>query len=332
MSESSDEASDGALVVRDEEAGARLDAFLAHRQLVPSSSAARRALAAGIVRVNGRAAKKGTRLEPGDRVDLAGAGGGGSGAVLCPAPELELRVLYEDEAIVAVDKPAGVHTHPLRPGDGATVAAALVARYPECAHASPDPREGGVGHRLDLGTSGVLLAARSREDWHRLREALAGPLCEKTYLAEVGGVFPAASADLGEHALPGPRPGSFVVSAPIGRQGRQGARVKLASGRQPLPARTEIARLATGHAGCLVEARLARGRAHQVRAHLAYLGIPVRGDALYGAGEPDTDLRLHAFRVSLAHPRNGGPLCIEAPAPAWAMAYSNWAMLVSTRR
>jgi 23S rRNA pseudouridine1911/1915/1917 synthase len=220
----------------------------------------------------------------------------------------------------------------LRPGDGATLAAALVARFPECAQASPDPREGGLGHRLDVGTSGVLLAARHRETWYRLREALAGPLCEKTYLAEIRGVFPEADARLGELVLPGPKPASFVITAPIGRQGRRSDRVKVASGRQPLPARTEVTLLERGDAVALVEARLQRGRAHQVRAHLAHLGVPVRGDSIYGEAEEETGLRLHAWRVSLAHPTTGQLLRIEAPAPDWATGYSNWAMLVSTRR
>jgi 23S rRNA pseudouridine1911/1915/1917 synthase len=321
---------EGGLIVGPDEVGLRLDAFLARRRAVLGTSAGRRAVAAGVVRVNGRLAKKGARLEAGDVVDLEGGATGG--AVLLPAPEIDLTVLYEDEGLVAVYKPPGVHTHPLQPGQAATVAAALVARFPECAQASPDPREGGFGHRLDVGTSGVLLAARHREAWYRLREALAAPLCEKTYLAEVSGAFPEAGARLGELVLPGPQPESFVITAPIGRQGRHGGRVRVGAGRQPLPARTEVTLLARGQDASLVEARLARGRAHQIRAHLAHLGVPVRGDAIYGEAAPGIGLRLHAWRVRLAHPITSQLLCIEAPPPEWVTAYSNWAMLVSTRR
>jgi 23S rRNA pseudouridine1911/1915/1917 synthase len=319
-----------ALVVADAEAGVRLDGFLVRRGVLPSASAARRALASSVVRVNGRPARKGVHLAPGDRVDLAGRTGLAAEAVLVPTPAVELAVLYADEHLVAVAKPAGLPCHPLRPGEGASLASALVARFPECAQASPDAREGGLGHRLDVATSGVLLAARSRETWHRLREALAAPLCEKIYLAEVIGRFPARRTD--DYVLPGARPSSFLVTAPIGRQGRTSGRVRIAAGRQPLPARTEVALLDQHDEHALVEARLARGRAHQVRAHLAYLGIPVRGDALYGRVEPDIDLRLHAGAVGLAHPITGQPLRITAPPPAWVRAYSNWAMLVSTSR
>lgn len=312
-----------ALVVEAGEVGSRLDGFLAHRQVVPSAAAARRALASGIVRVNGRAAKKGVHLQTGDVVEL----GEGSAAdvVLEPYPGLGLTVLYEDEALVAIDKPAGIPSHPLHAGDGPTAAGALVARFPECAAASPDTREGGLGHRLDVGTSGVLLAARNREVWYRLREALATAFCEKIYLAEVSGTFPSAELAQDEFVIPGPRLSSLVVTVPIGRQGRRGSKVKLAAGRQPLPARTEITLLETRTGGALVEARLAHGRAHQVRAHLAYLKIPVKGDTTYGPIDDASasGLHLHAWAVSLVHPITGKPLRIESPLPAWAQRQSH---------
>ena len=289
----------------DPEAGARLDGFLAKRQVLPSTSAARRAIAAGIVRVGGQAAKKGAHLQPGDVVELVDESA--ASAVLVPTFEQELTVLYQDSDLVAVDKAAGIASHPLHADDGPTVASALVARFPECATASPDAREGGLGHRLDVATSGVLLAARSREVWHRLREAMASAGCEKIYLAEVSGTFP--QTDEHDHVLPGPRPSSFVVTVPIGRLGRRGSKVKLAGGRQPLPARTEITLLENRPGGALVEARLARGRAHQVRAHLAYLGIPVKGDGTYGQVDDDaTDvvphlgLHLHAWAERFGSP------------------------------
>jgi 23S rRNA pseudouridine1911/1915/1917 synthase len=320
------------LVVAASEAGSRLDAFLACRELMPSAAAARRAVASGTVRVNGRVGKKGLRLVAGDQVDLGEGPAAEPALAPAPAPELELDVLYQDGDIVAVNKPAGVHTHPLRPGEGATLAGALVAKFPECRDASPDAREGGLGHRLDGGTSGVLLAARSREVWYRLREALANPHCEKTYLAEVQGAFPAGDGPSPDYVVPGPRPSSFAISAPIGRHGRHAGRVEIASGRQPLPAQTLVTLLASQPPATLVEARLARGRAHQVRAHLAYLGIPVTGDPIYGQAGAEGSLHLHAWAVSLLHPVTGQPLRVEAPPPAWVQAYSNWAMLVSTSR
>jgi 23S rRNA pseudouridine1911/1915/1917 synthase len=231
---------------------------------------------------------------------------------------LVLPVLYTDEALVAVAKPPGIPSHPLKAGEGATVASAIVARFPECATASPDPREGGLGHRLDVGTSGVIVAARSREGWYRLREALSGASCEKIYLAQITGRFPGTDEATQDFVVPGPRPSSFVVDCPIGRHGRHGSKVVLAAGRQPLPARTEITRLESRPDGDLVEARLSHGRAHQVRAHLSHLGIPVLGDATYGEASATTELHLHAFAIAFLHPITGKPVRIEAPPPDWA--------------
>lgn len=141
------------------------------------------------------------------------------------------------------------------------------------------------------------------------------------YLAETCGRFPTVEDLAKEFVVPGARATSFVVTVPIGRRGRHGHKVKLASGRQPLPARSEISCIEVRENTTLVEARLAQGRAHQVRAHLAYLGIPVVGDAVYGQLDEGTgDLHLHAWAVSFVHPTTGKPMRIEAPIPPWARA------------
>jgi len=299
------------LVVEASDAGIRLDAFLVRRQQSQSTSAARRMVASGVVRVSGKVAKKGYRVQAGDQVDLAADRS--LIATLAPAPNLPLDLVYEDEWIVAVNKPAGLPAHPLKADETHTLAGALVARFPGCAQASPDPREGGLAHRLDVGTSGVLVAARSREAWHRLREALSDPACEKIYLAELWGAFPAGLVN--EFILPGRTPDSYVVTAPIGRQGRRGERVVLAGGRNPLPSRTEFRLVERRAESCLVEARLSKGRTHQVRVHAASLGTPVWGDEVYG--HPADGLRLHAHAVVFVHPFTTRALRLEARGPAW---------------
>jgi 23S rRNA pseudouridine1911/1915/1917 synthase len=232
------------------------------------------------------------------------------------APEPALELLYEDADLLAVNKPAGVSSQSLALGETGSMASALAARFPECAGASDDPREAGLGHRLDRETTGVLLAARNPETWRRLREILAGG-SQKIYLAEVVGA-PFAPRE-SSFVWPGAEAGRWVVDAPIGRTGRRGARVNVGGGRQPLQARTELAVLEERGASTLVEARLTRGRAHQVRAHLAHLGHPVVGDPIYGAeGSPPDGLRLHALAVELTHPKSSGFLRIEAPPPGWA--------------
>jgi 23S rRNA pseudouridine1911/1915/1917 synthase len=296
--------------VDESRAGARVDHLVA--DAVPSLgvAGARRLVEAGGVRVDGRLARKGERLAAGQTLDIDEAAAAGGGAVgVAPDAGLVVTWLHVDETLVAIDKPPGVPSHPLRAGELGTAANAIVARFPECAGASPDPREGGVAHRLDNETSGVLLAARGRDAWEALRAALRAPDCLKTYLAEVVGAPP----DRG------------VETAPIGRAGRRGGRVRVGAGRAPLSARTEWELVERRGATTLVRARLHAGRAHQVRAHLAAAGFPIVGDEVYGAGAgaraPDAPpgLRLHAHTIALVHPRTRAPLLIEAPPPRWAI-------------
>ena len=307
-------------VVGASEAGLRLDAFLLHHKVVPSASAARRAIAERLVLVAGRPGKKGIRLGEGQVVEITGSIP--DQVVPTPAADVPLAVLYADDDLVVVDKPAGLPSHPLRAGEGSSAAGALLARFPECGLASPDPREGGLAQRLDRGTTGVLVAARRRAVWPGLRDALAAPDCEKIYRAEAVGRFPDLGAGQKDFVSPGARTGTLIVAVPIGRVGRHGSRVKLGGGRQPLPATTEFSIVEQRLTTCLVEARICKGRTHQVRAHLAYLGLPVVGDTTYGQASDDLDppaaLHLHAAAIVFKHPTTGQSLHIKAPLPTWA--------------
>lgn len=300
------------------EAGLRVDRLLAHK-LGISVAAARRLIASGHVQVGGRPARKGAILGGGEVVTVVGPAetdvgraegrlGAGPPAGAVADPGVRLDVLYVDPHLVAVAKPAGMPTHPLRPGERGTAANGVVARFPECAAASVDPREGGLAHRLDTATSGLLIAARSRDAWLALRRALGAESCEKTYLAEVRGEPPVDGR----------------IAAPIGRRGRRGRAVRVGGGgRRPQDAVTEwtvVDRRCDGHGGTtsLLEVRLHAGRPHQVRAHLAAAGHPIVGDPLYGGAPADAVLHLHAWRVRLVHPVTGRDLVVEAPRPPWA--------------
>jgi len=293
-------------------AGARVDHAVIAALPGLTVNGARRLISEGRVRVDGRPARKGDRLAAGQLVEIEEAAAADPEAArVRPDPSLAIDVLYADEALVAIDKPARLPSHPLRAGELGTAANAIVARFPECAGASPDPREGGLVHRLDAETTGVLLAARRREVWPALRGALADPSCRKAYLAEVAGE----------------PPGPGAADAAIGRVGRRGGRVRVGGGRRPLAARTEWTVLERRDGAALVRAELHAGRAHQVRAHLAAAGFPILGDVVYGgeaarelaAARGVDSLRLHAASVAFRHPVTGAPILIEAPPPGWAI-------------
>ena len=230
-----------------------------------------------------------------------------------------LRVLYEDPHLLVVDKPAGLHTAPLRAGEEATLLAEVISRYPEVASV-PGLRapEHGLLHRLDRETSGVVVFARSPEAFAALREQFAGEAVRKEYRAVC---LPGAG---GTDAAQGPVriQSRFAPYGPGRRMVRvvlpeSGAAARRKAGEQQYL--TEARVLEEGAGFALVGAWLRRGFRHQVRAHLAYLRLPILGDPLYGVARPAgvaPRLYLHAAAVDLAHPLTGLALRIESPTPA----------------
>jgi 23S rRNA pseudouridine1911/1915/1917 synthase len=298
-------------VVPASEARARLDQFVA-RHAGCSRAEARRLIDEGHVRVNGRRAAKGLLLQSGAQVELAVAPPTDEEKRPLPEPERPLVVLHADDALVALSKPAGIPTHPLRRGERGTLANALVARFPECAGVADDPREGGVAHRLDVDTSGVVLAARTREAWQALRRAFATGQVEKEYWALVAGAPP----DAGEIDAALAHATARTVKAI--EAGEEWLNQSYADGPAARPARTRFEVMARGPDVALVRALTRTGRMHQVRAHLAHLGHPLLGDALYGGPPAPGGAAghvLHAARITFPHPLTGVSTRIAAPLP-----------------
>jgi len=275
----------------------RLEGFV--RALRPGLSRrlVRRLIAEGAVRINGRPGHKGTLLQPGDEVLLP------PWPTLAPEADLDLAVVHVDAHLVVLDKPGGTPGHALDPRERGTAGAFVLGRWPETA-AIGDPLAPGLVHRLDTGTSGLLVAARTAAAFAALRAAFRSRAIEKTYLAVVAGTPP-------RHA----RADTALAHDPRDRRRMAPAR----PGQRAWDAVTDVETLAVGRGRALVRARMHTGVTHQIRAHLALLGHPVLGDALYGG--PPAPLApgrhaLHAAGLVLPHPADGVRIRLASPLPA----------------
>lgn len=263
-------------------AGRRLDQLVVERVEGLGRAGAKRLFAEGrvlVVEPSGRRrpARKGERATVGSVIAVQAA----EGVAAVPEPELPLIVAFEDDAFVVVDKPPGMASAPLRPGETGTVANALLARYPAMADVGYEPREPGLCHRLDGGTSGLLVAAKHVNAFDAFTSALRGGQVDKRYLAVVvdEGLPDGGRCDQPLLAAPGDARRVEVVEV--------GGRA----------ATTEFRVVQRGRGRALVEARAARAFRHQVRAHLAALGAPLLGDPLYGGPEVN-GLARHALHAS----------------------------------
>ena len=280
------------LSVSPEESGSRLDAFLA-RRLGLSRGYVRRLLGMGRIRIEGAPAAKGALLRAGEVVLVAPFRHPSEGPVPSQTPPLQ--ILKEEAGLVAVDKPAGVATHPLDFEEQGTLLNALVARYPEMVGVGEGGLRSGLVHRLDIGTSGALVFARRREEWERARRAFAERRVEKRYVARVHGDF----RESGEVIL---------HLAPRGRR----MRVLGCGGREAV---TRLRPLEPGGRTTLVEARPVTGLMHQIRVTVAHLGHPVVGDVLYGSTAHLDRHLLHSAAIEIEGFRAESPVPLEILEP-----------------
>lgn len=271
----------------------RLDRAVAARPEVGSRGLAERLIVAGAVVVDGEPRAKSFRLEGGEdvQVELPDE----PGALI--AEEMDLRVAWEDEHLVVVDKPAGIVVHP---GTGHT-SGTLVHGLLALDAAGGDEGRPGIVHRLDRDTSGLLVVARSEEAHARLQELIRRREVERRYLALVRGA---------------PRSRTGRIEAPIGRDRTERTRHSLDT---PTPREAvtwfEVVELLPAHT--LLDVKLETGRTHQIRVHLEAIELPVAGDPVYGvAGDLGLERQfLHAARLDFAHPFTGERVALESPLP-----------------
>jgi 23S rRNA pseudouridine1911/1915/1917 synthase len=271
-----------------EAAGQRLDRFLA--DVLGSRAAAERAVAAGAL-VDGARRPKSHRLAGGEEVTLAP-----EAAPPARRPDLpQVRIAYEDEHVLVVDKPAGLVVHPGAGHAADTLVDVLAGRI-----AGGDPERPGIVHRLDRDTSGLMVVARTPEAYEGLSRLVRERALERTYLAVVRGR---------------PRSRRGRIDAPIGRDRRHPTRISLDTD-SPREAVTnfEVEHLYERHA--LLRVRLETGRMHQIRVHLAAIDLPVVGDPTYGAHDPSLARQfLHAARLAFPHPVTGARVEATSPLP-----------------
>ena len=281
-------------------AGMRLDHYLVQAGTDYCRSEITRLIRSGAVLLNKERVKPGRRLRPGDRIILRPP------APILPRPrprEIDFTILYEDQALLVIDKPAGLVVHPAAGHDHDTLVNGLVYRYGDLP--GNDPLRPGIVHRLDRDTSGVLVVAKTRSALTRLSAGFKNREVDKTYHAIV---------------LRGPRQATGRLVAPIGRHPvkRQKMAIRETGGRY---AATRWQVLASWPGFSLVQITIETGRTHQIRVHMASMGAPVAGDELYGGrigeigGVAVRRQLLHASTLSLNHPETGQIMTWTAPLP-----------------
>jgi len=280
-------------------AGTRLDRFVASLPGVGTRSQAKQLIDAGRVRVDGIPRKRALPLRVGAQVTVSVPPP--PRATVEPEP-LPLTVLYEDDAVVAIDKPPGIVVHPAPGARRGTVVNALLHRLATVAGVG-DPERPGIVHRLDRDTSGVLLVARTVAALEGLARQFRERQIEKRYLAVVRGRLASATG---------------VIDRPIGRHPRERKRMSVRSRRgRAAVTRWQVLEYLPG--ATLVRLAPETGRTHQLRVHLAALGHPVVGDRLYGVrrskGPTFSRQALHAEEIRFTHPTTGRPIVVASPLP-----------------
>jgi 23S rRNA pseudouridine1911/1915/1917 synthase len=285
-----------------DDAGQRLDTALLGRFPSATRAFCRLAVEAGKVLVNGRRCLKGYKLHLGDGVTVESLKEACDNRV-CPDMAISVRIVFEDAHLIAVSKPAGMPVHPLTSEERGTLMNGLVARYPELATVGDQPLMAGALHRIDTGTSGLVLVARTQAAFDDFRAQFDAQEVEKIYLALVEGHVAVAghlTHELAHH--------------PAFRGKMVDAR-SLAAPDRCMRAETAFKPLELVGRNTLLEVTIRTGVTHQIRCQLALGGYPIVNDTLYGASPVEGCTRhfLHASEVRFRHPALGHPCCIQAP-------------------
>lgn len=302
------------------EGGIRLDAALLMRFPSVPRAFAREACETGQVKVNGRIAPKGLKLKGGERIEVLRLDETQDNA---PAPDLSVRprCIFEDDALLAFDKPCGMSVQPLTRKETGTLMNGVVARWPECTGVGDSPLMAGALHRIDSGTSGLVLVARNSDAFAGLRSQFSAQSVKKTYLALVEGAV-AFGGTLENDLVHMPGLGYCkMVDICKGRLSESERRALAGKALHAVTSYVPIGRTCEGNEErTLLEVVIYTGVTHQIRAQLALAGMHIINDRLYGAFavEDMTGHCLHALAASFKHPVSGSPCEIRTSLPKWA--------------
>ena len=301
------------------EGGIRLDAALLMRFPSVPRAFAREACETGMVKVNGRLAPKGMKLRGGERIDILRLDEAQDNH---PSPDKAVRVrcIFEDGDLLAFDKPTGMSVQPLTRHETGTLMNGVVHRWPECIGVGDSPLMAGALHRIDSGTSGLVLVAKNRAAFDDLRSQFATQTVKKTYLALVEGAV-AFGGTLENDLVHMPGLG-YCKMVDI-RKGRLSESERRALAGKALHAVTSYTPIGITREGnedrTLLEVVIYTGVTHQIRAQLALAGMHIVNDRLYGAFAVENmeGHCLHALAASFRHPVSGQPCEIRTKYPEW---------------
>lgn len=305
-------------IITNTESGVRLDAALLSACRSSSRAFVREAIRRGDVLVDGRAAPKGVKLKGGEKITVVRLLESADNLVK-PNASVKPRVVFEDEALLAFDKPCALPVQPLSCEETMTLMNGVVARYPECAPLGDRPLMAGALHRIDADTSGLVLVARTAEAFENLRAQFSAQTVRKTYLALVEGAV-AAGGTLENDLIHDP---SLPFCRMIDYRNNRLCESEKAKTR-PLHAVTRFMPVGRtcveNEERTLLEVTIYTGVTHQIRAQLAMAGMHIINDRLYGAFAVENQIGhcLHAYSAEFLHPVTGERTIIETRLPDWA--------------
>jgi 23S rRNA pseudouridine1911/1915/1917 synthase len=280
--------------------GERLDKFIVARVDNLSRAQIQTLIENGLVTIEGQPTKPGLKLRGGERISITIPP---QETETIEAENIPLTIVYEDDDLAVIDKPAGMVVHPGTGNETGTLVNAILGRYPQIQTMDDSEGRSGIVHRLDKDTSGLIVIAKNARTLKKLMAQFKGRDVDKTYIALLERTPPTETGR---------------IEAPIGRDPNQRKRMAVQRDGKPASTEFEIIERDFREGQALVRLKLLTGRTHQIRVHMAFIGCPVVGDRIYGFRKQRIGLKrqfLHAAELAFDHPRTRERMTFQSPLP-----------------